>query len=217
MSKSSEPKGREGAGRALMGDAASLSRRSFLQGMGVAAGVAAVPLRLPGAPAQAPAQGGLGPAAARFTLRINGQNREITAEPRVTLAEVLRDRLDLTGTKIVCDRGACGCCTVMVDGQSVCSCMYLAVDARGAEVTTVEGLAKPDGTLDAVQEGFVEHDAQQCGFCTPGMVMRARAFLNENPTPSLDEIKRGMEGNICRCGTYTHVFQAIQYAAEKEA
>lgn len=190
-----------------------MSRRHFLRGVGLAAGAATVPLSL--AQAEEAKSPGLGPGAAKFRLRVNGQERTVEAEPRMTLAEVLRDELDLTGTKIVCDRGACGGCTVMLDGESVCACMMWALDAREKDVLTIEGLAAPDGTLDPVQAAFVEHDAQQCGFCTPGLVMRARAFLNENPHPTLEDVKQGLAGNICRCGTYTHVFQAVLTAAGK--
>ena len=198
------------------GSKAQLSRRSFLQGMGLAAGAAAIPLKFSEAVA-AEAGTGIGPGAARIQLKVNGAMRTVEVEPRMTLAEVLREELDMTGTKIVCDRGACGGCTVMLDGESVCSCMMWAADARGKEITTIEGLQRADGTLDPVQEGFIEHDAQQCGFCTPGLVMASRAFLNENPDPTLEEIKEGLAGNICRCGTYTHIFAAVQYAAKKEA
>lgn len=195
-----------------------VSRRAFLQTVGFAAGAAALPVKSAAAQAASPANAdALGPGLAKLTLKINGQAKAVEIEPRLTLLETLRDKLDLTGSKLVCDRGSCGGCTVLVDGESVCSCMMLAVDARGKEVTTIEGLAKADGTLDRVQEGFIEHDAQQCGFCTPGFVMRAHAFLKENPKPSLDEIKDGLSGNICRCGTYTHVFAAVMTASKKEA
>ncbi len=194
------------------------SRRAFLQGVGVTAGIAAVPMttaRAQGVPASNP--NAIGPGVTKLALKINGQAKTVETEPRLTLLEVLRDKLDMTGSKQVCDRGACGACTVIIDGESVCSCMLLAADARGKEITTIEGLAKPDGTLDRVQEGFIEHDAQQCGFCTPGFVMRAHAFLKETPKPSLEEIKDGLSGNICRCGTYTHVFAAVMTASKKEA
>ncbi len=198
------------------GPATSVSRRSFLRGVGLAAGAAAVPIHLP-AGAATGTEGGVGPGPFKYSLKINGATKAIEAEPRLTLLDVLRDRLDMTGTKRVCDRGACGACTVMVDGESVCSCMLLALDARDREIRTIEGLARPDGTLDAVQEAFVEHDALQCGFCTPGLIVRSRAFLNENPHPTLEEIKQGLSGNICRCGTYTHIFAAVLAASQKEA
>ncbi len=194
-----------------------ISRRSFLQGMGLAAGTVALPLGLPLAGADEAKAGATGPGPVKLSLKINGQMKSVEVEPRMTLLDTLRDKLDLTGSKKVCDRGACGGCTVSLDGESVCSCMMLAIDAQGKEITTIEGLAKPDGTLDRVQEGFIEHDAQQCGFCTPGFVMRAHAFLKENPKPTLDQLKAGLSGNICRCGTYTNVFSAVMSAAQKEA
>lgn len=194
----------------------SLSRRSFLQGMGLAAGAAAVPLNMPTG-AEAATKGGIGPGAVPIRLKVNGSAMTVTAQPRTTLAEALRDELDLTGTKVVCDRGACGACTVMLDGESICACSMLALDAQGKEIVTIEGLAKPDGTLDPVQAGFVEHDGQQCGFCTPGMIMRSRAFLNENPNPTLREVQDGLAGNTCRCGAYSHIFAAVLSASGKEA
>lgn len=144
-------------------------------------------------------------------LHINGKKHTVQVEPRSTLLGVLRDGLDLTGTKEVCDRGQCGACTVMLDGKTVLSCMILAVDARGKKITTVEGLA--DGqNLSPVQQAFAEKDALMCGFCTPGLVMSATALLHNNPNPNLDEIKEGLSGNLCRCGTYPKVFEAVQSA-----
>ena len=136
----------------------------------------------------------------------------MTAEPRHTLLDVLRNRLDLTGAKPICDRGSCGGCTVLVDGQPVYSCMMLAVDAVGKEITTIEGIS--DGQrLDPVQQAFVEHDALMCGFCTPGFVMSVKALLNRNPNPTLDDVKAAVSGNLCRCGTYPRVFEAALAAA----
>jgi aerobic-type carbon monoxide dehydrogenase small subunit (CoxS/CutS family) len=149
-----------------------------------------------------------------MVLNINGQDRPIRAEPRTTLANVLRNELDLTGTKIVCDRGSCGGCTVMVDGKAVYSCMMLAVDAIGKKVTTVEGLA-PSGGLDPVQAAFVEKDALMCGFCTPGFVVSIRSLLNTNTNPTLEDVKAACAGNICRCGTYSRVFEAALAAAQR--
>ncbi len=144
-------------------------------------------------------------------LHINGKKHTVQVEPRSTLLGVLRDGLDLTGTKEVCDRGQCGACTVMLDGKTVLSCMILAVDARGKKITTVEGLA--DGqNLSPVQQAFAEKDALMCGFCTPGLVMSATALLHNNPNPNLEEIKEGLSGNLCRCGTYPKVFEAVQSA-----
>lgn len=198
--------------------ASGLSRRGFLQGVGVTAGIAAIPLQVRSARAAEEGKlAGIGPDAVPIALDVNGQSKTVNVEPRTTLLDALRDHLDMTGSKKVCDRGACGACTVLIDGESVCSCMMLAADARGKKIATIEGLAKPDGTLHPLQEAFIETDALQCGFCTPGFIMRSKAFLAENPAPSLDDVKHGLAGNICRCGTYTHVFQAVLQAAGKEA
>jgi aerobic-type carbon monoxide dehydrogenase small subunit (CoxS/CutS family) len=144
-----------------------------------------------------------------FTL--NGEAAAVTVEPRVTLLDALRDRLDLTGTKRICDHGACGGCTVFLDGKPVNSCLVLAVDAEGRHVTTIEGLAKGE-QLHPVQAAFVKHDAAMCGFCTPGMVMSCAALLAAVPKPTDDQIRRAVAGNLCRCGTYPHVFAAVREA-----
>src|SRR5205823_1155666 len=128
----------------------------------------------------------------------------------------LRTHLDMTGTKIVCDRGSCSACTVWLDGTPVCSCMTLALDAHGKEITTIEGLAQGD-QLHRVQQQFIEHDAMQCGFCTPGMIMSCAALLAHNANPSLDDVKTATSGNLCRCGTYHNVFQATLAAAKQRA
>ena len=154
-----------------------------------------------------------GPEAVPVTLRVNGAVRTITIPPRMTLAEALRGPLDLTGTKIGCDRGSCSACTVLLDGAPVASCMTLAIDVGDRLVTTIEGLS--DGEkLHPVQAAFVEHDAVQCGFCTPGMVMSCAALLAQNPTPSLEDVKAATSGHLCRCGTYPHVFTATLAAAK---
>lgn len=192
-----------------------VSRRGFIQTIGLSAAAGAVSARLDRALAQdaAPAQGQfIGPGPTRITLSVNGRAMEAVIEPADTLLDVLRQRLDLTGTKVVCDRGACGGCSALVNGKLVNTCMMLAMDAVGAEITTIEGLAQGDA-LDPVQAAFIKHDALQCGFCTPGLVVAARALLNANPRPSLAEIKRGLSGNICRCGTYTNVFNAVLEAS----
>jgi xanthine dehydrogenase YagT iron-sulfur-binding subunit len=199
---------------------ARLTRRDFIKG----AGAAAAAVASLGAVASADAAGEtdaansdgvierLGPDAQTFELNINGRLIEVTAEPRVTLLGVLRDHLGLTGTKLVCDRGACGACTVHLDGRPVTSCMVLASRARGRQITTIEGLGTA-GRMHPVQSAFVANDALQCGFCTPGMVMSVAAELNRNPAASLDDIKHAVAGNICRCGTYPHVFKAALQAA----
>jgi aerobic-type carbon monoxide dehydrogenase small subunit (CoxS/CutS family) len=157
----------------------------------------------------------IGPAPFEVTLRINGQDFKTSIDPATTLMEALRWHLNLTGTKEICDRGACGGCSVLVDGALVNSCMMLAVDAVGSEVTTIEGLAQ-NGQLDPIQEAFCRHDALQCGYCTPGLIMASKALLNEHRAPTLDQIKRGLSGNICRCGTYTNVFNAVLDASGHE-
>ena len=188
-----------------------VSRRRFLQTLGVSA--AAAPLAQ-SAVAQPRGRAGtdgvaiLGPGPVNISLRINGKPYEATIDPAATLLEALRIDLNLTGTKEICDRGACGGCSVLLDGTLTASCMLLAVDAIGSEITTIEGLAEGD-RLDPVQESFVRHDALQCGYCTPGMIMATKALLNENPRPTVDEIKRGLSGNLCRCGTYTNVVNAV--------
>ncbi len=201
-----------------------LSRRAFIKGAGAAAAAArligaAVPLpAVEVADNSSPNPDGaiaerLGPGAVTIELKVNGAARKITVEPRVTVLEVLRDHLGLYGTKLVCDRGACGACTIHLDGHPVVACMMLAVDARGHEIVTIEGLGTPD-RMHPVQAAFVQADALQCGFCTPGMVMSIAALLEDNPSPNIDEIKRAVAGNICRCGTYPHVFNAALAAAK---
>jgi xanthine dehydrogenase YagT iron-sulfur-binding subunit len=142
------------------------------------------------------------------TLRVNGTERALQVEPRMTLAQALRGPLGLTGTKIGCNRGACSACTVWLDGVPVCSCMMLALDAEGHSVTTIEGLAKGE-TLHPVQAAFIEHDALQCGFCTPGMVMSCAALFERTPNPTADNVKAAISGHYCRCGTYPHVVAAM--------
>jgi len=198
--------------------ASGITRRSFLKGAGTgAAGLATVRLSLPTAEAEekAPAASVVGPDPMAVTFRVNGQTHTVRLEPRVTLADALRDHLDLTGTKLICDRGACGGCTVLLDNEPVASCMILAITAQGKEIRTVEGLAQGDA-LDPLQEAFVAHDALQCGYCTPGMLMSCRALLNQNPKPSLSEIKAAVSGNVCRCGTYPHVFAAVLAASGQD-
>ena len=188
-----------------------VSRRAFLKTMGV--GAAAAGLAAGAAGAAAPAQTViLGPDAVPLDLTINGTHYTVTVEPRVTLLRALRNHLGLTGAKEVCERGACGGCTVLLDGAPICSCLLLAVDAVGHEITTVEGLGTPD-KLSPVQAAFVEADALQCGFCTPGFVVASTALLRANPHPTLEEIQAGLAGNLCRCGTYSRIFAAVQTAA----
>ena len=147
-------------------------------------------------------------------MKINGNVHHLSVEPRTTLSNALRDQLGLTGTKVVCDRGSCSACTVFVDGKPVNSCMTLALDVGDKEVTTIEGIA--DGEeLHPVQEAFIEEDASQCGYCTPGMVMSCVHLVENNSDPTLDDVKHATRGNLCRCGTYPHVFKAALSAAKK--
>ena len=175
-----------------------LSRRGFLKGIGVGTAAAGVMTAVkPLAEAAAGDKGFVGPGEVSLTLQINGQSRKLTAEPRVTLLDALRNRLDLTGAKKVCDRATCGACTVLMDGKAVYSCTVLAIEAEGHEITTIEGIGAPD-RLTGVQKAFMEHDAQQCGFCTPGFVTAATAFVREHPNASLEQVRAGMGGNLCR-------------------
>jgi xanthine dehydrogenase YagT iron-sulfur-binding subunit len=151
----------------------------------------------------------------QVALMINGRHHRLLVEPRWTLLFVLRERLAITGTKAGCERGECGSCTVLIDGRPRYACMTLAVEAEGTEITTVEGLL--DGEeLGTVQKAFVEEDAFQCGYCTPGQVMAAEGLLRANPSPSFDEIRCGMSGNLCRCGAYPHIANAVTTAAESK-
>jgi xanthine dehydrogenase YagT iron-sulfur-binding subunit len=191
-------------------DRLTVSRRTFLKTVGASAAATGLVGAVP-RPAQAEI---LGPGSIPLGLKVNGLVHTVTVEPRVTLLRALRNHLGLTGAKEVCERGACGGCTVLLDGEPVCSCLMLAVDAVGHEITTVEGLGTPD-TLSPVQAAFVECDALQCGFCTPGFVVASTALLNKHPNPSLEEIKAGLSGNLCRCGTYSRIFEAVQKAAKQ--
>lgn len=156
----------------------------------------------------------LGPEAMTIQIKVNGMMESLSAEPRTTLAAALRNHLELTGTKVVCDRGSCSACTVYLDGEPVNSCMMSVFDVGDKEVTTIEGISK-NGDLHPVQEAFIEHDASQCGYCTPGMVMTCVHLLDNNDDPSLDEVKSATRGNLCRCGTHPHVFKATLAAAKK--
>jgi carbon-monoxide dehydrogenase small subunit len=152
------------------------------------------------------------PETTTLELTVNGTSRRLVIEPRETLADVVRDRLGLVGTKVSCDAQVCGACTVLVDGLAVSACTFLAVDAQGAAVRTVEDLAA-DGRLSPLQRAFIEHAAFQCGFCTPGMLMAATAVLEEHPRPSREEVIEGLEGNLCRCTGYAPIVEAVLAAA----
>jgi xanthine dehydrogenase YagT iron-sulfur-binding subunit len=196
-------------------DRGGLSRRGFLKGGVVTAAGAAIGDASLEAMAQDQKPGGakIVSGAAKVTLNVNGKDRAIEIEPRTTLADALRDRADLTGTKVVCDRGSCSACTVFVNDVPTLSCLSLAIDAQGKKIRTIEGIAQGD-KLHPVQEQFIEHDAMQCGFCTPGMIMSCVALLEKNKQPTLDDVKQATCGNLCRCGTYTKVFDATLAAAK---
>ncbi len=158
-------------------------------------------------------QTALGPGKVPIRLRVNGSLYTLEIEPRRTLLDALRVDLGLTGTKKVCDMGECGACTVLIDGRAVYSCLTLAVECEGREILTIEGLG--DGQhLDPIQQAFIDEDAYQCGFCTPGQVMAVKALLETNVNPTRDEIRRAVSGNICRCGAYPHIFRAAESAAK---
>jgi xanthine dehydrogenase YagT iron-sulfur-binding subunit len=194
----------------------SVSRRVFLGGAGIAtAGATALNGIWPAVAEEGANPTVSGPDAVTLALRLNGAERTLVVEPRTTLAEALRGPLGLTGTKLSCDRGACSACTVWLNGAPVASCMILAIDVGTQAVTTIEGLAHGD-ELHPVQAAFVEHDALQCGFCTPGMVMSSAALLERKPHPSLDEVKAAIAGHLCRCGSYPKVFAATLAAAERK-
>ena len=192
----------------------SFSRRAFLRGS--AAGAVSTGL-IPAFLDDAAAQEGDGPAVAGpgavdMSFRVNGTPYVATLEPRVTLLDALRNHLDLTGSKKVCDRGTCGACTVLVDGDPVYACSVLAIEAQGSDVTTVEGLGSPDN-MHPVQRAFVDNDAQQCGFCTPGFVVASTALIARHPNPDRETVHRELGGNLCRCGTYAGIRDAVAQAS----
>jgi aerobic-type carbon monoxide dehydrogenase small subunit (CoxS/CutS family) len=154
-----------------------------------------------------------GPGTVPVILRVNGVDYELELEPRVFLLDVLRDDLSLTGTKKVCDNGQCGACSVIIDDKLVYSCLTLAIECAGKEIRTVEGLST-EGRPDLVQQAFIQEDGYQCGFCTPGQVMAVKHLLEYNPDPTLEEVKRGVSGNLCRCGAYPKIFKSALAAAE---
>jgi len=192
-------------------DRISVSRRNFLKTAGVsslATAVTAVGV------AEVEAQTGpavIGPGDVPVSLMVNGKRVDLRIEPRVTLLDALRNRADLTGNKRVCDRGTCGACTMIVDGRSVYSCSTLAIEVQGKQVRTVDGLANGN-TLHPVQQAFVDTDGLMCGFCTPGFVMATVALLERTPNPTLEQAKRGLDGNICRCGTFVRIMEAAMKA-----
>lgn len=185
------------------------SRRTFLKGASIAAAVTGGTAAATHADTARPGPRKLEPGLHELALKINGVERKLQVEPRTTLLDALRDTLDLTGTKKICDRGACGGCTVLLDGEPINACLTLAFDAEGRDVKTIEGLAEGN-VLHPVQAAFVHCDAMQCGFCTPGFVMSAVACLDRHPSPSRETIRRELSGNICRCGTYGRVVDAVE-------
>ncbi len=185
----------------------AVSRRDFFKTAGVGALATSV-LSAVEAEAQATAPKAVGPGEVPIRLTINGKPRSLSVEPRVTLLDAVRDRLNLTGTKRVCDRGTCGACTMIVDGRPVYSCSILAIEAEGRSIRTIEGLT--EGTvLHPIQQAFVDHDGLMCGFCTPGFIMATVSLLEKTPTPTPEQARRALDGNICRCGTYVGVLNAV--------
>ena len=192
-----------------------ISRRNFFRNVGSAA-VAGALAKVTAAAQSVNSLDGqkpVGPEPVKLVLQVNGSRRQVEVEPRVTLLDVLRNQLQLTGAKEVCDRATCGACTVLVNGQPVYSCMKLAVEMQAQEITTIEGLGGPTN-LTPIQRAFVQCDALMCGYCTPGFVMSLTALFSAKPKPTLEEIKKACSGNLCRCGTYPRIFEAAQRVAE---
>ena len=192
-----------------------LSRRDFLRisGVTVAVPLVAGPKVVMAAGEEVPVHG---PGKVPMEFRVNGKVYKAELEPRVTLLDALRDQFDLTGAKRVCDRAECGACTVLLDNKTVYACAVLAIEAQHKSITTVESLVQ-QGSLHPVQQAFIDNDASQCGFCTPGFVVACKALLDAHPHPTVDEIRRGLSGNLCRCGTYAGIRQAVAQLAEKGA
>lgn len=187
------------------------SRRGFLGSITTAAAGIAASGTLTAAPVS-PAEKAPPDEPVKLQLSVNGRAHKVLVEPRWTLLYVLRDQLGLTGTKPGCERGECGACTVLIDGVPRYSCLTLALEAKGKEVTTIEGLMKGE-ELGTTQQAFVEEDGFQCGYCTPGQVVAAEGLLRVNPNPTMEEIRHGMSGNLCRCGAYLHIFKSVEKAA----
>ena len=186
-------------------DDTDVSRRDFFKTVGVGSIATAVVAGVSDVGAQGPAA--VGPEEVAITLTINGQHHQVRVEPRVTLLDAMRTRLDITGAKRVCDRGACGACTVIIEGRTYYSCSMLAIEAQGRNIRTVDGLAKGN-VLHPVQQAFCDHDGLMCGFCTPGFVMSTVALLEKNPNPTAEQAKQALDGNLCRCGTNIGVLKA---------
>jgi xanthine dehydrogenase YagT iron-sulfur-binding subunit len=189
------------------------SRRGFIRGVGLSTGALGSGILETAAPA-APAGNVAGPEAVPVTLKINGKPYNLNIEPRVTLIDALRNHLEFTGAKKVCDRATCGACTVIIDGKVVYSCTTLAIEAQGKDIQTIEGFVQ-NGKLHPVSAAFVNHDAQQCGYCTPGFVVAVKGFLDKHPNPTEQDVEAGLGGNLCRCGTYMGVRKAALEAAKE--
>ena len=192
-------------------DSFSVSRRNFLKTAGVSSLATAVTAA---GVAEVEAQTGpavIGPGELPITLMVNGKRVDLRIEPRVTLLNAMRNRADLTGNKRVCDRGACGACMMIVDGRTVYSCSTLAIEVQGKQIRTVDGLSTGN-TLHPVQQAFCDVDALMCGFCTPGFIMATVALLEKNPTPTIEQARKGLDGNICRCGTFVRIMEAAMTA-----
>jgi xanthine dehydrogenase YagT iron-sulfur-binding subunit len=194
-------------------DRFGFSRRDFLKTAGV--GSLATAVTAAGA-AEAEAQAGVravGPGDVPVALTVNGKRVDLRIEPRVTLLDAIRNRADLTGNKRVCDRGACGACTMIVDGRTVYSCSTLAIEVQGKQIRTVDGLAAANGPLHPVQQAFCDKDGLMCGFCTPGFVVATVALLEKHPNPTAEQARKGLDGNICRCGTFVRVMESAMAAS----
>ena len=192
-------------------DRVNVSRRNFLKTAGVGSLATAVTAVGVGEVAAQSGPAALGPGDVPVTLMVNGKRLDLRIEPRVTLLNALRNRADLTGNKRVCDRGACGACTMIVDGRTVYSCSTLAIEVQGKQIRTVDGLANGT-TLHPVQQAFVDTDGLMCGFCTPGFVMATVALLERTPNPTAEQARKGLDGNICRCGTFVRIMEAAMKA-----
>jgi xanthine dehydrogenase YagT iron-sulfur-binding subunit len=189
------------------------SRRGFLKGVSISGGVLSTGVLETEALAASTAKVD-GPGAVPITLNINGKMHKLEVEPRVTLCDALRNRLEITAAKRVCDRGTCGACTVIINGKAVYSCTTLAIDAQGKRIETLEGFSTP-AHPHPLTKAFLDHDAEQCGYCTPGFVVAAKAFLDHTPNPTEADLKTGLGGNLCRCGTYMGIRKAVMQAAKE--
>ena len=192
-----------------------VSRRDFLRISALSSAVAPL-LNLPKAEAQGAPPKIYGPGKTPVELTVNGQKYALQLEPRVTLLDALRDSLEITGAKRVCDRGECGACTVLLENKAVYACSVLAIEAQGRPITTVESLMQGE-KLHPIQQAFVDQDASQCGFCTPGFVVATKGILDRHPAPTAEDLRRGLSGNFCRCGTYQGIQQALAQIARKGA